>query len=155
MAYKDKANEYWDGLIELKLDEYRRFYSRYDSAKAKIIILGGLEEKLARLKVEIKDDGKVRRMHKGPRNIETYFTQINDESMKDNINYLIDHPDSKQIRKILNDKEGIKVAKQISMHSSTYYLMRRNFEKKRAKHTYPHAQFAHYLLNKGYNVKDR
>src|SRR3990167_4533378 len=125
MAYKDKANEYWDGLIELKLEEYRRFYSRHDSTKAKIIILGGLEEKLAKLKVEIKDDGKVRRMHRGPRSIDTYFSQINDEGVKENINYLIDHPDGKQIRKMLDDKEGIKVAKQIRMHNSTYYLVRR------------------------------
>ncbi len=155
MAYKDKANEYWDGLIELKLEEYRRFYSRHDSTKAKIIILGGLEEKLAKLKVEIKDDGKVRRMHRGPRSIDTYFSQINDEGVKENINYLIDHPDGKQIRKMLDDKEGIKVAKQIRMHNSTYYLVRRNFEKKKAIHTYPHAQLAHYLLNNGYKIKSR
>ena len=155
MAYKDKANEYWDGLIELKLEEYRRFYTKYDSTKAKILILGGLEEKLAKLKVEIKEDGKVRRSMRGPRNIETYFTQINDENIKENINYLIDHPDSKQIKMMLDDKEGIKVAKQIRMHNSTYYLIRRNFEKKKAKHTYPHAQLAHYLLNNGYKVKSR
>ncbi len=155
MAYKDKANEYWDGLIELKLEEYRRFYSRHDSTKAKMLILGGLEEKLAKLKVEIKEDGKVRILMRGPRSIETYFTQINDENVKENINYLIDHPDSKQIRKTLDDKEGIKVAKQIRMHNSTYYLVRKNFEKKKAIHTYSHAQFAHYLLNHGYKIKSK
>lgn len=155
MAYKDKANEYWDGLIELKLEEYRRFYSRQDSTKSKILILGGLEEKLARLKVEIKEDGKIKRLQRGPRSIETYFSQINDENVKESINYLIDHPDSKQIRKMLDDKEGIKVAKQIRMHNSTYYLVRRNFEKKKAIHTYPHAQLAHYLLNNGYKIKSK
>ncbi len=167
MPYSRKEKEYWNGLIDLRLQyitdiisksvsTYRRKLGRLDSIEDRIEFLKQLDRRSSRLEGILSLEREQRKVNieRSPYSLPQYFKQMQaDKVTQARIKHAINNPDKKQIGKILLGKNLIKVANKIGVNYYTLISIKNDMLDGHGRPSANSAKFVQYLISEGYQVR--